>query len=144
MFMKKSGLILIALLSLFSCNKLTEDPKSIIVQGQFYKTANDAISAVTAVYSSLNTDPGGDFPMYGRQLYFMADAATDDETEGNSASNPDVRAMGSITYIANNNRIQANWTQHYRGIDWANVAIDNIANMQIDTTLRTRLVCATK
>ncbi len=144
MFMKKSGLILIAISALFSCNKLTEDPKSIIVQGQFYKTPNDAISAVTAVYSSLNTDPGGDFPMYGRQLYFMADAATDDETEGNSASNPDVRAMGSITYIANNNRVQANWTQHYRGIDWANVAIDNVSAMQIDTTLRNRLVRESK
>src|ERR1700761_4030834 len=138
--MKRTVLILLAIPALFACNKLTEDPKSIIAQGQFYKTPNDAISAVTAVYSSLNTDPGGDFPMYGRQLYFMADAATDDETEGNSASNPDVRAMGSITYINNNNRVQANWTQHYRGIDWANVAIDNIANMQIDTTLRNRLV----
>src|SRR6202000_3118313 len=134
--MKRTGLIFLAVLSLLSCNKLTEDPKSIIVQGQFYKTPNDAISAVIAVYSSLNTDPGGDFPMYGRQLYFMTDAATDDETEGNMASNPDVRAMGTITYIANNNRVQANWTQHYRGIDWANVAIDNIPSIQMDTTLR--------
>src|SRR6202012_4823705 len=139
MFMKKSGLILIAIFALFSCNKLTEDPKSIVVAGQFYQTQNDAISAVTAVYSSLNTDPGGDFPMYGRQLYFMADAATDDETEGNAASNADVRAMGSITYINNNNRIQANWTQHYRGINWANVAIDEISKMQMDTTLQHRL-----
>src|ERR1700743_2935865 len=144
MFIKKSGLILIAIFAWFSCNKLTEDPKSEIVTGQFYQTTNDAISAVTAVYSSLNTDPGGDFPMYGRQLYFMADAATDDETEGNSASNPDVRAMGSITYINNNNRILGNWTQHYRGIDWANVAIDNIATMQIDTALRNRLVRESK
>src|ERR1700744_1344898 len=144
MFMKKSGLILIAIFALFSCNKLTEDPRSIVVAGQFYQTQNDAISAVTAVYSSLNTDPGGDFPMYGRQLYFMADAATDDETEGNAASNADVRAMGSITYISNNNRIQANWTQHYRGINWANVAVDNVSTMQIDTTLRDRLVRESK
>src|ERR1700743_1184624 len=144
MFIKKSGLILIAIFAWFSCNKLTEDPKSEIVTGQFYQTTNDAISAVTAVYSSLNTDPGGDFPMYGRQLYFMADSETDDETEGNSASNPDVRAMGSITYINNNNRILGNWTQHYRGIDWANVAIDNISTMQIDTTLRNRLVRESK
>jgi hypothetical protein len=144
MIMKKIGLILLISAVLYSCNKLSEDPKSIIVQGQFYKTPNDAISAVTAVYSSLNTDPGGDFPMYGRQLYFMTDAATDDATEGNAASNPDVRAMGSITYIANNNRILGNWTQHYRGIDWANVAIDNISVMQIDTTLRNRLVRESK
>ncbi len=142
--MKKLVFILLAIPALQACNKLSEDPKSIIVQGQFYKTSNDAISAVTAVYSSLNTDPGGDFPMYGRQLYFVTDAATDDATEGNAASNPDVRAMGSITYIANNNRILGNWTQHYRGIDWANVAIDNIATMQIDTTLRNRLVRESK
>jgi len=142
--MKRTALFLLAACALISCKKLTEDPKSIIVSDQFYKTPNDAISAVTAVYSSLNTDPGGDFPMYGRQLYFMADAATDDETEGNSASNADVRAMGSITYIANNNRVQANWTQHYRGINWANVAIDNIQTMQMDTVLKARLVRESK
>jgi len=144
MDMKNIGIILLAAIGLSSCNKLAENPKSIIVANQFYQTPNDAISAVTAVYSSLNTDPGGDFPMYGRQLYFMADAATDDETEGNAASNADVRAMGSITYIANNNRIQANWTQHYMGINWANVAIDNISTMQLDTTLKNRLVRESK
>ncbi len=142
--MKNIGFILLAAIALSSCNKLVENPKSIIVANQFYQTPNDAISAVTAVYSSLNTDPGGDFPMYGRQLYFMADAATDDETEGNSASNTDVRAMGSITYIANNNRVQANWTQHYEGINRANVAIDNITAMQLDTLLKNRLVRESK
>lgn len=142
--MKKIGLFLFAVIALASCKKLDEDPKSIIVQDQFYQTPNDAISAVTSVYSSLNTDPGGDFPMYGRQLYFMADAATDDETEGNAASNVDVRAMGSITYIANNNRILGNWTQHYRGINWANVAIDKISAMQLDATLKNRLVRESK
>ncbi len=142
--MKKTGLFLLAAVALASCKKLGEDPKSIIVQDQFYQTKNDAISAVTAVYSSLNTDPGGDFPMYGRQLYFMADAATDDETEGNAASNVDVRAMGSITYIANNNRILGNWTQHYRGINWANVAIDKVSAMQLDTAIKNRLVRESK
>jgi hypothetical protein len=142
--MKKIGLFLLVSIAFLSCKKLNEDPKSIIVQDQFYQTKNDAISAVTSVYSSLNTDPGGDFPMYGRQLYFMADAATDDETEGNAASNADVRAMGSITYIANNNRILGNWTQHYRGINWANVAIDNISAMQLDTLTKNRLVRESK
>ncbi|HEY0299567.1 MAG TPA: RagB/SusD family nutrient uptake outer membrane protein [Arachidicoccus sp.] len=142
--MKKIGIILFTATVFFACNKLQEEPKSIIASGEFYQTENDAISAVTAVYSSLNTDPGGDFPMYGRQLYFMTDAATDDETEGNSASNPDVRAMGSITYIADNNRILANWTQHYRGINWANVAIDEISAMQTDTVLKARLIRESK
>lgn len=142
--MKKIGLIILILPVLASCKKLTEAPQSIIVQDQFYKSTNDAISAVTSVYSSLNTDPGGDFPMYGRQLYFVTDAPTDDATEGNAASNADVRAMGSVTYISNNNRIQANWTQHYRGINWANVAIDNVSKMSIDTTLRNRLVRESK
>jgi hypothetical protein len=142
--MKRIGLFLLAAIAFVSCKKLDEDPKSIIVQDQFYQTQNDAISAVTAAYSSLNTDPGGDFPMYGRQLYFMTDAATDDETEGNAASNADVRAMGSITYIANNNRILGNWTQHYRGINWANVAIDKVSAMQLDTTTKNRLVRESK
>lgn len=128
----------------FSCKKLTEDPDSIIVSSQFYKTASDATSAVNAVYGTLNSDPAGDFPLYGRQLNLLTDNASDNQNFSPSNTNPDVRAMSTATYISSNSRIQKVWQQLYFGINRANIAIDNIPSIQFDTTLRARLVRESK
>ena len=123
-----------------SCNKLVEDPDSIIVSSQFYKTSSDAIAAVNAVYSTLNSDPANDFPMYGRDLNLLTGNGSDDQIYSPSNTNPDVRAMGTTTYVPANDRIRKNWQQHYYGISRANVAIDNIPNIQMDTALQARLI----
>ncbi|MHA4810041.1 RagB/SusD family nutrient uptake outer membrane protein [Flavitalea flava] len=131
--------IVLALL-LVSCNKLTENPSSVIVASQFYKTAADATAAVSAVYSSLNSDAAGDFPIYGRNLNLLTGNGSDDQVYAPSNTNPDVRALGTATYVQANDRVRKNWQQHYYGISRANVAIDNIVNIAIDTTLRSRLI----
>lgn len=123
-----------------SCNKLGENPDSIITVSQFYKTQSDAISAVSAVYSTLNTDAAGDFPMYGRNLNLLTGNGSDDQIFSPSNTNTDVRALGTATYVPTNDRIKKNWQQHYFGISRANVAIDNIPSIDFDTTLRARLV----
>lgn len=125
---------------LTACNKLTENPQSVIVASQFYKTPSDAIAAVNAAYSTLNTDPAGDFPMYGRDLNLLTGNGSDDQVFSPSNTNPDVRALGTATYVSSNDRVKKNWQQHYYGISRANVAIDNISSINIDTTLRNRLV----
>jgi hypothetical protein len=125
---------------LISCNKLVEEPTSIITNSQFYKTQADAISAVNAVYSTLNTDAAGDFVIYGRNLNLLTGNGSDDQVFSPSNTNPDVRALGTATYVASNDRVKKNWQQHYFGISRANVAIDNIPNISFDTTLRARLV----
>jgi hypothetical protein len=130
----------ILLLLFVSCNKLDENPDSLITVAQFYKTQSDAVSAVSAVYSTLNTDAAGDFPMYGRNLNLMTGNGSDDQIFSPSNTNTDVRALGTATYVPANDRIKKNWQQHYFGISRANVAIDNIPNIDFDTTLRARLV----
>jgi len=130
--------------TLMSCNKLTENPKSVIVSSQFYQTSSDATSAVNSVYSTLNSDPAGDFPIYGRQLNLLVENASDNQTYSPSNTNPDVRALGTETYISSNSRVQKVWQQLYYGINRANIAIDNIPAIQMDTTLRARLVRESK
>ena len=129
---------------LLSCNKLNEKPTSLIVASQFFKTASDATSAVNAIYGTLNSDPAGDFPLYGRQLNLLVENASDNQVFSPSNTNPDVRALGTATYIASNSRVQKVWQQIYYGINRANIAIDNIPNVQIDTALRARLVRESK
>ncbi len=139
--MKKiSFLLSIATGVLFSCNKLTENPASVIEKSQFYKTSGDAVAAVNAVYSTLNSDPAGDFPIYGRNLNLLICNGSDEQVYSPSNTNPDVRALGTTTYVASNDRIKKIWQQHYYGISRANVAIDNIPGIVFDTTLKARLV----
>lgn len=146
--MKRSSFIIITVLAavtiILSCNKLTEKPTSVIVAPEFYKTSSDAVTAVTAIYNALNSDPAGDFPMYGRQLNLLTDNNSDNQNFSPSNTNPDVRALGTATYVSANSRIQKNWQQHYYGISKANVAIDNIANIAdaqfADATLKPRLI----
>jgi hypothetical protein len=123
-----------------SCKKLNENPDSVIVTDQFYKTQSDAVSAVNAAYSSLNSDPAGDFPLYGRQLNLLVENGSDNQVYSPSNTNPDVRALGTVTYISANSRVQKVWQQLYYGINRANIAIDKIPGISFDTTLRSRLV----
>ncbi len=138
--MKKTAIVFITASIFFSCNKLVEDPGSIIVNSQFYKTQSDAIAAVNAVYSTLNTDAAGDFPIYGRDLNLLTGNGSDDQIFSPSNTNPDVRALGTATYVATNDRVKKNWQQHYFGISRANVAIDNLPNINMDTALQHRLI----
>jgi hypothetical protein len=133
-----------SVISLTSCNKLSENPKSVIVSSQFYQTTSDATAAVNAIYGTLNSDPAGDFPLYGRQLNLLTDNATDNQNFSPSNTNPDVRALGTETYIPSNSRIQKVWQQLYYGINRANIAIDNVPTISMDTTLRARLVRESK
>jgi hypothetical protein len=123
-----------------SCTKLKEEPNSIIVAAQFYKTQADAVAAVNAVYGTLNSDPAADFPIYGRNLNLLIGNGSDDQVYSPSNTNPDVRALGTTTYIAANDRVRKSWQQHYYGISRANLAIDNIPNIKFDEALRSRLV----
>ena len=114
---------------LIACNKLVEHPAGTIVSSQFYKTQADAVAAVNAIYTTLNSDPAGDFPIYGRELNLMTDNASDNQNFSPSNTNPDVRAMSTVTYVSSNGRILKNWQQHYYGINRADVAIDGIGGM---------------
>lgn len=121
------------ILTILACNKLVEHPAGTIVAGQFYKTQADAVAAVNTIYTTLNSDPAGDFPMYGRQLNLMTDNASDNQNFSPSNTNPDVRAMSTVTYVSQNGRILKNWQQHYYGINRANIAIDAISAMPAST-----------
>lgn len=137
---KYSIFFLLAGTVLVACNKLKEEPSSIIVASQFYKTQSDAVAAVNAVYSTLNSDPAADFPIYGRNLNLLLENGSDNQVFSPSNTNPDVRALGTATYVSSNDRVRKVWQQHYYGISRANVAIDNIAGIQFDTTVRARLI----
>jgi hypothetical protein len=137
--MKKTSTIsLLLVAALSSCNDLDQEPKSSITTEQLYRTEADAIAGVTGVYASLTND--SDQPLYGRNLYFLTDMASDYAAAGASAINANVRALSSVSYDAVNDRISLAWKQIYRGINRANVAIDNIPEVQGSPEIKKRLI----
>ncbi len=134
-------LIGFAFLSLLSCKKfLEEDPEGFIKTDNFYKTEADALNAVSAVYSFLNS--GGNtvqYPyntLFNTGLNFMAD----DEFPGPGATNPDVRSLANNLHTSTNLRVYELWQQHYSAVKRANIALDSIPNMKITPALKTRLL----
>ncbi len=123
-----------------SCTELEVTPTSFTTQENFFKTEDDAEASLTAVYASLSSDPG-EQTLFGRNLYFLTDMASDYAAAGASATNPQVRALSSLTHDATSDRVQVAWRQIYTGINRANIAIDNIPNIVGGSEeIKTRLI----
>jgi hypothetical protein len=137
--MKKIITLVLSTVLLVSCTELEVTPTSFVTEQNFFKTEDDAIASVTAVYASLNQDPG-EQSLFGRNLYFLTDMATDYAAAGVSATNPQVRALSSLTHDATSDRVQLAWRQIYAGINRANVAIDNIPKVSGSEATKTRLI----
>ncbi|OOG70391.1 RagB/SusD family nutrient uptake outer membrane protein [Flavobacterium sp. A45] len=138
--MKKIIITFILSAGLFvSCTDLEVTPTSFITEENFFKSQDDAVASVTAVYASLNIDPG-EQSLFGRNLYFLTDMGSDYAAAGVSATNPQVRAMSSLTHDATSDRVQVAWRQIYNGINRANIAIDNIPRAAGSEIIKTRLI----
>lgn len=139
--MKNAHFLLVILLgSLTSCLKLDESPKSFISPDQFYKTAGDAISAVNAIYYPLVDNSTGAQPIYNRLFDTGLDFLTDDLDAGPGSPNGEVRAIAKLTHASTNLRIQQIWTEHYEGINKANIALERIPAINMDGKLKSRLL----
>ncbi len=104
---------------------------------QFWRTANDAESAVIAAYAALQ-QPG----TYSRWIYFAYDLQSD---EGYSGS-PWTDLANFTRFVINNYNFEPTatiWTDHYRGIYRTNQIIANLrdgnTNLTIDDKVRRQL-----
>ncbi|PBJ14233.1 RagB/SusD family nutrient uptake outer membrane protein [Flavobacterium sp. ACN6] len=122
-----------------SCTELEVTPTSFVTEDNYFITQDDAVASVTAVYASLNLDPG-EQSLFGRNLYFLTDMGSDYAAAGVSATNPQVRALSSLTHDATSDRVQVAWRQIYAGINRANVSIDNIPKVSGNEVIKTRLI----
>ncbi len=139
--MKKTFFLLLIILGgLSSCVKLDENPKSFLSPEQFYKTSGDAVSAVNAVYYPLVDNSTGAQPLYNRLFDTGLDFMTDDLDAGPGSPNAEVRALAKLTQASTNLRIQQIWTEHYEGINKANIALERIPAIVMDENLKSRLL----
>ncbi len=114
-----------------SCSDfLNEQLKVTYTSSNFYTTADNASAAVTGIYNSL----------YGNLLWAFGDIASDDAVNGSGNDPFGILDINNFTANSANGLILSFWQSTYETIARANNAIYYIAPMNIDATLRDRLV----
>jgi hypothetical protein len=129
-----------ALLGAAACSDdafLTEQPFDFIGPTNFYRTAGDAVAAVNGVYASfINTSGDG---YYGRNFVMLSELSTEVTTTYLSASN--VRSLpDNYTHTSTHEYIETTWEGAFQAINRANAVIERVPSIDMDATLRTRIV----
>ena len=142
-FYKKALLCTVMGLSLYSCSDfLEEDPKNQVATTNYYTTQQDAIAAVNSVYAYLGAYDiarGNTAGVYHSTFWVTLGLASD-EMKNNQLGAPQYDQLSSFSYNADNAALLEIWQIHYKAIYLANIAIERIPSIDMDVTLRTRLV----
>lgn len=135
------ALPVVLVLGLFGCDDfLTTEPKAQLTTENFFTTAAQAEQATNATYAMLRNWSVHVFAYLG-----MTDIASDDATKGSVPADAGfLLEMDNLTFDAGNNTFNGTWNGYYQGIYRANVAIANIPEIDMDETLRSRLVAENK
>lgn len=129
------------LLGLGSCSKfLEENPKHVVNINNYYKTEQDAVSAVNAIYAYLNSISTGSTAGVYHSTFWVAAGLASDELVNNQLGTPQFDQLGTFTYGPQNAGLLEIWQMHYKTITLANVAIERIPLIEMNSTLRNRLV----
>jgi len=126
-------IVVLAAIGLFaSCSDfLNEQLKGSYTSSNLYTTPANATEAVTGIYNSL----------YGNTLWIFGDVASDDAVKGgNAGDQPAMVGIDDFSATSDNGALATFWQSTYETISRANNAIYYIAPMNIDVTLRNRLV----
>jgi hypothetical protein len=135
----KRYLFLLCLLS--SCEVLDQKPESSFTPANFYKNADDAKAAVSAVYDPLNNQN-----MYGQVMWILQDQATDDAEWGNgrSTANQPKNDLDKYTFTPATNTFQSIWSTVYNAINRANAVISRVPGITMDNDLKDRYIAEAK
>ncbi|MEO6820260.1 MAG: RagB/SusD family nutrient uptake outer membrane protein [Ginsengibacter sp.] len=144
-YIKTLGIMAILAFTMPSCKKfLEENPKNLVSVSNFYKTQEDAIAAVDAIYGYLNsTSTGSTAGVYHSTFWVIAGLGSD-EMLNNQYGVPDLDQIATFSESPQNNSLLETWQMHYKTITVANIAIERIPGIQMDPILRTRLVNESK
>tara|TARA_R110002020_G_scaffold1998_2_gene9181 strand:+ start:52663 stop:54072 length:1410 start_codon:yes stop_codon:yes gene_type:complete len=131
--MKIYKTIILVSLSIFLCfsceGLLEENPESYIGSDQFFKTGEDALSAVYAIYSDLTAN-------HSRNMYILNSYTTDEGTGEPGSTNE----LEDYVFDSTQGTVTEFWKDHYKVISNANVVIEGIVPIEMDETLKNNLL----
>jgi hypothetical protein len=136
--MKSLSAAALVLLAVTGCQKdfLDRKPENRLTFEEFFQTEAHAIEATNAVYAQYR-----DFDLCALPYLSCTDILSDDADKGSTLNDaPLISDIDNFTLDATNPFVAPVYRGHYRAIARANLAIENIPNIDMDATLRDRLV----
>lgn len=130
-------LVILTMLTL-ACKKdfLDIKPRGQLTSENYFETADHAVWATNAVYQHLRN-----FDVHVFYYLGMTDMASDDAYKGSEPGDAvQLNDLVFYTHDPNHPAFISIWRGYYRGIYRANLAIENIPNIDMDPVLRNRLV----
>ena len=137
-FFKYTFFFATALLLMTACKKefLDRNPKGQLTFDTFFETERHAIEATNAVYSFFRAWEMCAFPWIG-----ITDIISDDADKGSTPNDAlYMLEIDDFIFDPTNRLFNQSWSGQYQTISRANLAIENIPNIEMDTKLRDRLV----
>lgn len=115
---------------------LQENPQGELTQASFPVSPSDALLATNAVYASVR-----DW-YYNSGGYPILDIMSDDAYKGSNTNDQlsTVGAYDNFTFNTTGDGLDRWWATLYEGIKFANVVIEKVPAIQMDTTLRNRYI----
>jgi hypothetical protein len=136
--MKKITILMILAFSVFSCDEiLKEVPKDRISETNFYKTVSDGRAAVDAIYGVLSAGQ-----LFAHQ-YLLQIEIPADYAYGRGSTMP---IGGEYTGLdaVNQRRVGLMWDYFYQAINYANIVIEKIPEIDGDQSSKTELIAEAK
>jgi hypothetical protein len=133
--MKTRLLITLLFLAGFSGCKVEEDPYGFYSENNFYKTAEDAQSALYYSYNAFTNNE------YARAIFYIHELASEtcdvksEEAFGAQEINNWTRAL-----FKNNEQLELFFKYSYIGINRANAVIENVGGSKLDEELKKRII----
>lgn len=121
---KYKSLLALTLLMLFSCEDfLEEEPVDRLTEANFYQTEADAISAVNALYASVQSGNNG----YGNNFFAVTELTTDDSYTDFGVGSALWQSWSRLNITSQLGFTSTIWDQHYKTIARANAVIENVS-----------------
>ena len=130
--MKPFRIIFILFLCTSCSGFLDREPLDQLTTNNFYKTESDANRALLSVYT-----PMMDVEWSGKG--WMITEIPSDNTQAGGLD-PDFTPIDNFTTTADNPAVANYWAIHYKQITLANVAIEQIAGMDVETGTKNRFI----
>ncbi len=133
---------LLSLVLILACTDLLEEnPRDQVFVDNFFENPNDAIAAVNSIYAILNSTSSA--PTFGgvyHSSYWVSMGLASDEMENRLAGAVDLDEMDKFNHKPVNSTMYDFWRNAYKGISIANFALEGIPNVDMDETLKNRLL----
>lgn len=127
--------VMILMVAAISCTKELEQEPHQIYYDNYYQTEDDAITAVNAVYDVL-----GAVNQYSSYLWLIQDISSDDCNARPTLNDPNLHEFNNYTIKTTNNYLGEIWKGSYLGISRANVVLEKVPGIDMDTAVQSRLL----